>query len=176
MFKNFFNKFKAKQEPPKPDFRVDVFSPCDGELVAQKDIPDEGFSEPHMGEGVGIKPSNSEIVSFMTGKLVTLFKTKHAYIIKDEDIGVSVMLHLGINTVEIPEELKAFTTNRSEGDNLEANTPLCEMNLEVVQQQEKSIVSALLAMKEDLNGKKVLIHKSLGEVKKGELIMSIVPA
>lgn len=176
MFKNFFSKLFGSKEPAKPDFRVDVFSPCDGEMVSRQDIPDEGFSEGHMGDGVGIKPANSDIVSFMGGRLVTLFKTKHAYIIKDEDTGVSVMLHLGINTVEIPEELNAFTTERAVDNVLEVGDSLCQMNLETVEGQGKSTVSALLALNEDLAGKKVVIHREPGPINKGDLIMSIVPA
>lgn len=157
--------------------KVDIFSPCDGIIVDQKSIPDEGFSEGHMGEGLGIDPVSSEVCSFMSGKLVVLFKTKHAYIIQNEENGVSVMLHLGINTVTIPEEHKAFSTDRKVDDIVNAKDPLCSMNLEVIEKEAASKISALLVQKDNMEGKKVIYHvKSGEEVKKGDLLMSVVSA
>ena len=56
-----------------------------------------------MGEGFAIKPENGKIYSPVTA---TVFKTKHAVGLKTES-GLEVMLHLGIDTVEL--EGKPFT-------------------------------------------------------------------
>lgn len=154
--------------------KIDIFSPCDGVIVDQKDIPDEGFSEGHMGQGLGIDPSGSEVCSFMSGKLVVLFKTKHAYVIQEEESGVSVMLHLGVNTVTIPEEHKAFSTDRKVDDVVKAKESLCSMNLDVIEKEAKSKISALLVQNDNMENKKIIYHIKSGEVKKGDLLMSVV--
>ncbi|AEW44874.1 Phosphoenolpyruvate-dependent sugar phosphotransferase system, EIIA component [Mycoplasma haemocanis str. Illinois] len=160
----------------KKPLKLDIFAPCDGTVVPQKDIPDEGFSETHMGVGLGIKPSGSKVVCPMTGKLIVLFQTKHAYIIKDEVSGVSVLLHLGINTVNIAPELGAFSTIRKVEDELKAKDELCDMNLEVIEKEATSTISALLVQHDEMEGKKVVLHVESGEVKKGDLLMSVVSA
>lgn len=161
----------------KEKFKVDIFSPFDGELVDQKQIPDEAFAEGHMGYGVGINPTGSGVESFMTGSLEVLFKTKHAYIIKDKETDVSVLLHIGIDTVKIPEDKQVFKTNRKQGDFLKAHDVLCEIDLGVMKEEAKSTISPLLVQNDNMDGKKIVYHVKTGtNVKKGDLLMSVIPA
>ena len=53
-----------------------------------------------------MKPENGKIYSPVTATVVSIFKTKHAVGLKTES-GLKVMLHLGIDTVEL--EGKPFT-------------------------------------------------------------------
>ncbi|AHC39778.1 PTS sugar transporter subunit IIA [Mycoplasma ovis str. Michigan] len=152
-----------------------VYSPITGLIVDQKNIPDEGFSEGYMGVGVGIQPKeDEEVVCPLTGNLEVLFKTQHAYIIRELNTQVAVMLHIGINTVNIPAELKAFTTPLTQGLPVQAKDPLCKMSLEVIRKNATSDISALLVQNENMENKEVKIHKKEGEsVNKGDLVMSI---
>ncbi|AGX88802.1 PTS sugar transporter subunit IIA [Mycoplasma parvum] len=173
---------------------VNIYSPMDGTIVSQRRIPDEGFSEGYMGEGLGLKPKdNGEILSPLGGKLEVVFRTQHAYIIRESIHNIAVMLHLGINTVNIPAEEKAFETIWAQGQDIKEKEVLCQMNLEtirrIMKEEEKkrssgeiseeekptSDISALLVQTENMENKKVEILKKDGDdVEKGELIMRII--
>ncbi|AFN64820.1 phosphotransferase system glucose-specific IIA component [Mycoplasma wenyonii str. Massachusetts] len=177
---DFLNKFASgkkvitkKEEAPKSEIKI--YSPLTGAIIDQKNIPDEGFSEGYMGVGVGIQPKEDEDVWCpLSGNLEVLFKTQHAYIVREPNTQVAVMLHLGINTVNIAPELKAFTTPLTQGLPVKEKDPLCKMSLEVIRKNATSDISALLVQNENMEGKEVKVHKKEGEsVTKGELIMSI---
>lgn len=162
-----------------------IYAPFDGVVVPQSQIPDDVFSEGHMGKGLGITPSGSGIVktsSFMKGKLEVLFKTKHAYIIRDDQTQVAALLHIGINTVNIPAERVAFTTSRKEGDVFKSHgEDMCEINVDSINEaiaagEASSLTSALLVQDENMEKYKVVYHVESGEVEKGALLMSVVPA
>ncbi|AFO51590.1 phosphotransferase system protein, sugar-specific permease EIIA 1 domain protein [Candidatus Mycoplasma haematolamae str. Purdue] len=166
-------------DKPAPTFEViKIYSPMDGVIVDQKKIPDEGFSEGYMGIGLGIKPTSScDVVSPVGGVLEVLFKTQHAYIVREPKHKVAVMLHIGINTVEIPLEKQAFKTTLQQGQEVSEKQLLCQVNLDVIKEHQKSEVTALLVQNENMEDKKVEVHKKDGEaVSQGELIMTVVKA
>ncbi|KMZ96238.1 hypothetical protein PVNG_02376 [Plasmodium vivax North Korean] len=155
---------------------IEVYSPFDGIVVDQKEIPDEGFSEGYMGVGVGLKPrEDGSVVSPLNGNLEVLFKTQHAYIIREHKHKIAVMLHLGVNTVNISLDKKAFFTELVQGQDVIAKQDLCVMNLDVIREHATSDISALLVQNENMEGKIVKIHKKVGEeIKKGELLLTIL--
>ena len=81
-------------------------APVKGTFEDISQVNDEVFSQKMMGEGFAIKPENGKIYSPVTATVVSIFKTKHAVGLKTES-GLEVMLHLGIDTVEL--EGKPFT-------------------------------------------------------------------
>ncbi|ADX97561.1 PTS glucose transporter subunit IIA [Mycoplasma suis] len=196
-----FGFFKKKKVDDESNV-INVYSPIDGFVVSQKKIPDEGFSEGYMGLGVGLRPrtfqtgeeKKLEVVAPLGGKLEVVFKTGHAYIIRENKHNLAVMLHLGINTVEISQDKGAFVTELKQGQDINELEPLCTMNLDVIHEimkterekpaspeedmegKKTSDVSALLVQSENLEGKTVVPVKKDGEpVSKGEVILKIIP-
>lgn len=161
---------------PKPSFKLEIFSPCNGVLIDQRVINDETFAEGHMGVGLGIVPSDGHFKAFMEGELVVLYKTKHAYFIKEPKSGVNLMLHIGINTVEIDEDKNAFRTNRKVGEFLKPKEDLCEANLDVIRLEGKDITTALLIQRDEgMENKKVVYNRNPGDtVFAGDVLMTIV--
>ncbi|RAO95269.1 PTS glucose transporter subunit IIA [Mycoplasma wenyonii] len=172
--KKFLSGF-TKKKREELNQEIKIYSPLTGVIVDQKKIPDEGFSEGYMGVGVGIQPTDDEeVLCPLTGNLEVLFKTQHAYIVRELKTQIAVMLHLGINTVNIPLEMKAFTTSLTQGLPVLEKDQLCQMSLEVIRKNATSDISALLVQNENMEGKEVKIHKKDGEsVTKGELVMSV---
>lgn len=176
-FDSLLKKKPTVSERPVSKFSLDIVAPCDGRLVLQKDIPDEGFSEGHMGSGFGIEPVNGVFRAFLSGELVVVARTKHAYFIKDPGSGVTVMLHIGINTVEIDESKKAFATSRLANDMLVEGDNLCVANLDVIRSEGKQTITPILVQNDNMEGKKVVFKRKAGEfVKSGEVIISVVSA
>ncbi|GCE63208.1 glucose-specific phosphotransferase enzyme IIA component [Candidatus Mycoplasma haematohominis] len=160
---------------PTPSALIDIFAPCDGVLVDQKDIPDPAFAEGHMGTGVGIEPKSGAFKVYMDGKLAVLYRTKHAYFISNEKSNVTTMLHIGINTVEIPEDKNVFSTTRSVDDLISVGDDLCQVNLDEIKNEGKSTITPILVQLDGLEGRKVVYKRKAGEtVKAGDLIMSVV--
>nr|WP_120492313.1 glucose PTS transporter subunit IIA [Corynebacterium lactis] len=83
--------------------KVDVAAPVSGEVISLDATGDKVFASRALGEGVGIKPTSSRIVAPVSGTLMTVAKTGHAFGIKTDD-GVEVLVHVGIDTVKMAGE------------------------------------------------------------------------
>ncbi len=90
-----------------------VVAPVSGTVVALKDVNDPVFSSEMMGKGVAISPSNDNVYAPVDGVLATVFDTKHAYGFISDD-GVEVLIHIGIDTVNLAGE--HFATTQKNGN------------------------------------------------------------
>lgn len=77
-----------------------VTAPVAGELLPLSAIHDPVFSKGLMGKGFGIEPSDGKIVAPVSGEVTMIATTKHAIGLKTIN-GMEVLLHLGIDTVEL---------------------------------------------------------------------------
>ena len=64
------------------------------------EVQDEAFSACVLGEGVAIEPSEGKLYAPADAEVDNLFDTHHAIGLVTED-GVEILLHIGINTVEL---------------------------------------------------------------------------
>lgn len=108
---------------------VDVVSPMQGEIIALSDVSDAAFASEALGKGVGIASQEGTVRAPVTGKLISVAGSKHAYGIKSDD-GVEVLIHVGIDTVELKGE--HFSTQRSRGERIEAGQPLVEVDFAAI--------------------------------------------
>ena len=71
-----------------------------GTVIPMAEVQDEAFSACVLGEGVAIEPDQGKLYAPADGVVDNLFDTHHAIgLITDE--GVELLLHIGINTVEL---------------------------------------------------------------------------
>lgn len=98
-----------------------VVSPLSGEVVALGDVPDPTFAEGVLGQGTAIEPSGDRVVAPSAGVVSTLFDTHHA-IGLTLDSGAELLIHIGINTVELNGE--GFTACVAEGERVTAGQTL----------------------------------------------------
>lgn len=122
-----FNIFKKKND-------VNLFSPVNGSLVELKDISDPVFSQKMMGDGFGVKPNSNEVYAPVKGKIINIFKTKHAISIIDEN-GLEILVHVGLDTVELNGE--PFEILVKEGQAVDENTQLMIANFNLIKQSNK---------------------------------------
>ena len=71
-----------------------------GTVVPMAEVQDEAFSTCVLGEGVAIEPSEGKLYAPADAVVDNLFDTHHAIGLVTED-GVELLLHIGINTVEL---------------------------------------------------------------------------
>ena len=80
-----------------------VNAPVAGHVISLDETGDPVFASRALGEGVGIQPADSTVVSPVSGVLQTVAETGHAFGIKTDD-GVEVLVHVGIDTVKMNGE------------------------------------------------------------------------
>lgn len=93
--------FKKKEAPKTAGFQV--LAPADGILIDLSEVNDQVFSAKMMGEGFAVSPENGKVCAPVSGKLVTVFPTGHAFGIHT-DGGVDVLVHVGLDTVNLNGE------------------------------------------------------------------------
>lgn len=71
-----------------------------GTVVPMADVQDEAFSTGVLGEGVAIEPNEGKLFAPADAIVDHLFDTHHAISLITDD-GVELLLHIGINTVEL---------------------------------------------------------------------------
>ncbi|MBW3086746.1 PTS system beta-glucoside-specific EIIBCA component [Austwickia sp. TVS 96-490-7B] len=100
---------------------ISIASPLEGKVIPLTEIPDPVFSAGLVGKGVGIEPSSDTVLSPASGTVATCPETGHA-IGLNLDNGVELLIHVGINTVELLG--KGFTVHVAQGDRVSAGQPL----------------------------------------------------
>lgn len=98
-----------------------IHSPIEGQIIPLSEIKDKAFASGALGNGVGIKPKDNIIKAPVNGEVVSLFPTFHAIGIKT-DFGVEVLIHIGIDTVELNG--KYFEAMIKQGDKVEVGQEL----------------------------------------------------
>ena len=98
-----------------------IAAPLAGQAIALKDVPDETFAQGVLGDGIAIEPSEGKIVAPADGTVGTLFDTHHA-IGLNLDNGAELLIHIGINTVELNGE--GYTAHVAEGDKVKKGQTL----------------------------------------------------
>lgn len=115
--------------------------PLEGKLVPLEEVPDQVFASKMMGEGFAIEPSQGEVVAPVTGKIASVFRTKHA-IGLISDTGLEVLIHVGIDTVALDGE--GFELLVQEGDPVKAGQPILKVNLETLKAHNKPIITPVI--------------------------------
>ena len=111
-----------KEEAPKAEDVINldqsfddanVYSPLKGTAIPLVEVPDETFATGVLGLGAAVIPDAGKVVAPADGEVSTLFETKHA-IGLSLDNGMEMLIHIGINTVELGGE--GFTAHVADGD------------------------------------------------------------
>jgi len=119
----FFNKKKEE-----------IFAPVTGTLMPIEAVNDPVFASKAMGTGFGIEPSAAEIYSPIIGKVVSVFPTKHAVLLKTKK-GQSTLVHIGINTVELNGQ--GIEVHVTEGQPVDQTTKLATADFPAIAKQGK---------------------------------------
>ncbi|WP_228489158.1 PTS sugar transporter subunit IIA [Raineyella fluvialis] len=107
-----------------------VAAPVAGTTVPLAEVNDKVFASGAMGQGVGILPDNGRIVAPVAGTVIAATRTGHAFGIKSDD-GVEVLVHVGIDTVQMKGE--GFSPKVTRGQRVEQGDLLAEVDLDAVQ-------------------------------------------
>lgn len=121
-----------------------VHSPVAGQVLPMHEVPDPVFSGAMVGPGVAVDPqprSRGRAVAPVAGKLVKLHP--HAYVIQAEG-GLAVLVHLGIDTVQLAGE--GFDLLTTEGASVTVAEPVVEWEPVAVAAGGRSPVCPVVAL------------------------------
>lgn len=139
---------------------VEIVAPVSGRVIPIEDVPDPMFSEKVVGDGLGIsKPKSGKILAPVSGKVMMVAKTGHAFALKTEN-GLEVLVHLGIDTVELKGE--PFDMTISRGDQIHAGDKVGIMDVDVIKSAGKdtTVIVAITNTAKKLDNLKVT-HKAV---------------
>ena len=119
----------------------DFISPMTGKVVAMEKIPDPAFAQKMMGEGCGIDLTDGTVIAPFDAEVTAAYPTGHAFGLKSKADGTEILIHVGIDTVDLEGE--GFDTNIKKGDSVKQGDVLVVVDLEIVRQAGKSLVSPI---------------------------------
>ncbi|MCD8346905.1 MAG: glucose PTS transporter subunit IIA [Lachnospiraceae bacterium] len=145
-----------------------IHSPMTGIAAPLSTCPDPAFAEGMMGEGAVVTPTDPLVRAPEDGEIDFVFDTKHAIGFLT-DSGVSILIHIGIDTVELKGQ--GFEVLVSPRDKVKQGTPLLKLDLEYLREHATSMVSPVLFAELPENQKITLLKE--GEVQAGEALFQI---
>lgn len=116
-----FNLFKKK--------KIQIGSPCQGEVIALNTVNDPTFAQEMIGKGIAVKPTDGKIYSPVNGTVSMIFPTLHAVGLQSEE-GVELLVHVGIDTVNLKGE--GFKGHVQMGDTVKMGDLLLEADLDAI--------------------------------------------
>ncbi|MGP7960323.1 PTS sugar transporter subunit IIA [Sanguibacter sp. A247] len=123
---------------------LDVLAPVAGTTMAMIDVDDPVFSEGFVGPGIAIVPdpeTGRNAIAPFDGTLIKVHP--HAFVLKGDD-GHAVLVHLGINTVQLEGE--GFTVHHQQGDTVKQGDVLITWDPAAVEASGRSSVCPIVAL------------------------------
>jgi phosphocarrier protein len=143
-------------------------APLSGPVLTLAKVPDPVFASGAMGDGIAIDPLNDTLHAPCAGVVVHVARTGHAITLR-ADNGAELLLHLGLDTVELQGE--GFSMLVKEGARVSNGQPLLRYDLDKVAQQCKSLVSLMiLTNSQEFQARPI----TLKSVKVGEPLLHII--
>ncbi|MDW3675519.1 PTS transporter subunit IIBC [Enterococcus faecium] len=161
------NKNEKNEEKHVLGIEKELFTVATGEVIALTDVNDPVFSQKMMGDGFAVIPATGEVTAPLSGKIVSVFPTKHAIGIQTAE-GADVLIHMGLDTVQMSQP--AFEILVSEGQEVVAGTTIAQMNLDAIKNEGKETTIIVVFTDDKVNG---LTINKLGDTERGTVIGKI---
>lgn len=161
------NKNEENEEKHVLGIEKELFTVATGEVIALTDVNDPVFSQKMMGYGFAVIPATGEVTAPLSGKIVSVFPTKHAIGMQTAE-GAEVLIHMGLDTVQMSQP--AFEILVSEGQEVVAGTTIAQMDLDVIKNEGKETTIIVVFTDDKVNG---LTINKLGDTERGTVIGKI---
>ncbi|MCD8337133.1 MAG: glucose PTS transporter subunit IIA [Lachnospiraceae bacterium] len=145
-----------------------IHSPMTGIAAPLSSCPDSAFAVGMMGDGAVVTPTDPLVRAPEDGEVDFVFDTKHAIGFLT-DSGFSILIHIGIDTVELKGQ--GFEVLVSPKEKVQKGAPLLKLDLEYLNEHASSMVSPVLIAELPENRKVRLLKE--GEVLAGEELLQI---
>lgn len=160
--------YKEENKEVLQESAKELYSPLKGEAIKLSEVPDDIFANEILGKGMAVIPKEGLVTAPVDGEVSTLFDTLHAIGITGDN-GVEILIHVGINTVEL--EGKYYKTLVKEGDKVTNGQPLLECDLEGIRNAGYNTVTPVIITNSDEYEE--IEQTAYGDVEKTNVIMKI---
>ena len=150
---DFLKKNKTETTLPEAPANT-LLAVQNGTIVPVESLPDPVFAEKVLGDGYAIDPTDGKVLSPVSGTIIDIQDSLHAYGISTDD-GLEVLVHIGINTVSLNGT--GFQTKHKVGDKIHAGELL----------EEKELPKFTVVLITDMDAVKA-IHRSAGTAEAGK--------
>lgn len=120
---------------------LDLLAPLSGVLVPLESVPDPVFADRLVGDGISIDPTSAELLAPVAGTVTQLHRAHHAVAITS-DSGVEILLHIGLDTVELKGE--GFTAKVALGDRVRAGQVLIVFDPVLLGRRARSLLTQMV--------------------------------
>lgn len=152
----------------KCDDGVIIYSPLTGRADMLEASSDEAFAGKMMGDGMIVTPTDNVLYAPADGTVEFVFDTKHA-IGFVTDTGVSMLMHIGIDTVKLNGE--GFTVHVSSGQSVKKGDRLITFDIKYLKEHAPSVETPVVCTELGDNEKLSII--ATGDVSVGEPLYRI---
>ncbi len=111
---------------------LSVALPLRGDVIPLSDVNDPVFSTLAMGNGFAIYPERGDILAPITGEIITVFPTGHAFGIRSA-LGTELLVHIGLNTVDLSKG--TFNISVKKGDQVKKGQQIGTANLAEIKEK-----------------------------------------
>ena len=136
---NGITKLAPKEEMVVAD--EEIIMPMSGRLMPISEVPDPIFAEKMVGDGFAIEPYKEDIYAPVSGRVMQIYSNKDALTFMTP-AGREVILHIGINTMDLKGEGIIFHVK--EGEQVKAGDHIGRIDLEKVVPLIKSVISPIV--------------------------------
>src|SRR5574337_162979 len=111
---------------------LSVALPLRGDIIPLGDVNEPVFSTLAMGNGFAIYPETGDILAPITGEIITVFPTGHAFGIRSA-LGTELLVHIGLNTVDLSKG--TFNISVKKGDQVKKGQQIGTANLAEIKEK-----------------------------------------
>lgn len=167
-----YKEKKTEAFPTKTIETVDeentIYSPVAGKVIELEKVKDPTFAAGVLGKGFAVVPNEGKVYAPFDGTLELLYDTKHALGLTSKD-GVEVLIHVGINTVELKGA--HYTAYAASGEQIKRGQLLLEFDIPKIEKAGYDITTPVIVTNTE-DYKEVRIEKT-GKADVSEKIMVV---
>ena len=143
-------------------------SHMEGAAIPMSEVKDATFASEVLGKGIAVIPKKGEVTAPCDAVVETVFATRHAIGLK-ADHGVEILIHVGINTVELGG--KFYTSHVTEGDRVRTGQVMLTFDMEKIKEAGYDVTTPMIVTNSD-DYQEIRILKT-GNVTKQDAVLEI---
>lgn len=124
-----------------PEQSLMLQAPVAGIVVPLTAVPDPVFASLALGDGIAIDPLGECLHAPCEAEVVQCARTHHAITLRT-DTGIELLLHLGLDTVEL--EGQGIELLVAVGDRVQAGDPLCRFDADALAKGASALITPLV--------------------------------
>lgn len=137
-----------------------IYNPVYGQNKDIIECSDIVFAQKMIGDGVMIIPISNTIVAPFDGEVINISESKHAITMRSTN-GVELLIHIGIDTVELDGNgFKSFVRNN---EKVILGQKIMEVNFDYIKEKGYSTETMIVIPQSNVNIEKVSLDKIMKE-------------